>query len=308
MKRFLLFLLLTPLSVIANKVLIITYSCNQPAYIEMQHKTFQRFLQDENYEFVVFNDARTSDMENRINAMCRQCGVRVFKVPQDIHTRAYLPRLPGDDFNAANIRHVNCIQYSLNAIGYDHDDILFIVDSDMFLIRPFSITEYMHDKDIAAYIKRTGGDACYLWPGLCFLNMGKLPDKRSLNFNCGKVNNILADSGGWTNFYLTNHPDLRVFRINSLFSHQLFLGDDHCRRQGDTFDAVPAASRRTFYLDLGFMEHEIRFLLKQPETFEFYLDFHFLHYRGGSTDFTKTPGYHANKWSMFTEFINQAMQ
>ena len=306
MQRFLLFILLMPFTSF-TKVLIITHSCNQPAFIETQHKTFQKFLYDD-YEFVVFNDARTDNMEDRINTMCARYDLRVFRVPQEIHLQPYLYRLPEDDFNAANVRHVNCIQYSLNTIGYDHDDIVLLIDSDMFLTRPFSITEYMRDKDIAAFIKRTAGWAHYLWPGLCFLNMSELPDRKTLNFNCGRINNILADSGGWTHFYLMNHPELKVSRINSLFSHQLFLGDSHFNRSGDSFTSVPEAVRVTFYLDLGFTDNEIRFLLKQPDTFEFYLDLHFLHYRGGSTDVTQTEGYHANKWRIFTDFVNEAMQ
>jgi len=307
MKRFLLLLLLIMPLTTAAKVLIITYSCNQPVFIETQYKTFKKFLHDD-YEFVIFNDARSAAMESRINAMCASCGLRVFRVPQEIHARPYLYRLPEDDFNAANVRHVNCIQYSLNVLGFEHDDVLLLIDSDMFLMRPFSITEYMQDKDIAAFMKRTAGWAVYLWPGLCFLNMGKLPDKKSLNFNCGRINNILADSGGWTHFYLMNHQNLRVSRISSLFSHQLFLGDTHFNRKADSFTSVPEAVRTTFYLDLGFTDNEIRFLLQQPDTFEFYLDLHFLHYRGGSTDVTQTEGYHAHKWRIFTEFINEAMQ
>ena len=37
------------------KVLIYTYAYNRPDFIEIQHKTFQKFLKDD-YEFVVFDD------------------------------------------------------------------------------------------------------------------------------------------------------------------------------------------------------------------------------------------------------------
>lgn len=306
MKYAALLFFLMPVSICA-KVLIITYSCNSPHFIEMQDKTFKRFLNDD-YEFVVFNDARRENIKQQIDDMCNQLGIRVFRIPQEIHNRPYLPRQAGDNLQGASERHVNCIQYSLDTLGFNHDDIVFLLDSDMFLIRPFSITEYMKDKDIASFIKRNATGIHYLWPGICFLNMSNLPDKRSLNFNCGRMNNWPTDSGGWTYYYLTKYPQLRVSDINSLFSHQLFLGDSHFRRSADSFEAVPKEIRTTVYIHWGFNDNEIKFLLKQPDTFEFYLDHHFIHYRGGSTDTTQGQTYHTNKWNIFTEFINEALK
>ena len=39
-----------------TKVLIFTYSYNKPEFIELQYKTFKKFLLDD-HELIVFNDA-----------------------------------------------------------------------------------------------------------------------------------------------------------------------------------------------------------------------------------------------------------
>ena len=301
MKRIIsLVLFLLPLS-IAAKVLLITHSYNRPDFIEIQHQTFKKLLHDD-YELVVFNDAPDHTMMNRISAMCARYDIRCIRIPQEIHTRPYLPRVPHDNLQQTNIRHANCVQYSLDTIGFDHDGIVFILDSDMFLIRPFSISEYMKDKDIAAFIKRAPNSVYCLCPALCILSMNKLPHKQTLNFNCGTINGSPADSGGWTYYYLIKHPEVTVKQVDVLYSHQLLLEDKHINQPAN--NSVPDNSKIAFYTNLGFNDHEINFLLKKPDTFEFYLDHYFLHYRDGSNDTHQSPHYHTHKFQVFSEFIN----
>lgn len=303
MKKLLLLLLVTVIS--EAKVLFITHSYNRPEFIEMQHKTFKKFMLDD-YEYVVFNDARDENFMQKINATCAQNNIRCIRIPQDIHTRPYLPRNPGDNLQQANIRHANCVQYSLDALGFDHDGIVCILDSDMFLIRSISLESYMADKDIASFMKRAPSKIFCLCPAFCILNMKTLPDKKSLNFNTGKIHGWPVDSGGFTYFYLINHPELRVKSASSLYSHQLFLGDTHLNRLAD--HSIPKEVKAAFYENIGFNDNEITFLLKKPDTFEFYLDNNFLHYRDGSNDTRQTPQYHTQKFQVFSEFINIILQ
>ena len=64
-----LFTLFFSLPIYSEKVLIFTYSYNRPDFIEIQEKTFKKFLKDD-YEFVVFNDARYPDMQAKIRNTC----------------------------------------------------------------------------------------------------------------------------------------------------------------------------------------------------------------------------------------------
>jgi len=147
----------------SDKILIITHSYCRPDFIEWQDKTFRKFIKDK-YEFVVFNDAAEEGMAQQIDAMCNNLAIQSIRVPQEIHTRPYLPRLPHESMQAANVRHATCVQYSLDVLGFDRDGIVCIIDSDMFFIRPFSISEYMKDAEIAAFIRTGIIIACIIYP------------------------------------------------------------------------------------------------------------------------------------------------
>lgn len=287
---------------LAEKVLIITHSYCRPDFIEMQDRAFKALLQDD-YEYVVFNDAQNDDMARQIAAMCQKLTIRCIRIPQTIHTQPYLPRLPHESLQAANVRHANCVQFSLDKLGFDHDGIVFIIDSDMLPTKLFSISRYMEDKDIAAFIKYAPNGVYCLCPAMCMLYMNRLPDKRTLNFNTGIINGSPADSGGWTYYYLTAHPEVRLTRMTTLYSHQLFLGDKHINRQADV--GIPKEVKKAFYRSLGFNDIEMRFLLKEPDTFEYYLDNYFVHYRGGSTD--KHEMANNRKLQIFTEFLDETI-
>lgn len=285
---------------LSAKVLIITHSAARPDFIEMQYKTFKKFLLDD-YEFVVFNDASNEQTMQQINNLCKQYGIKCFRVPQEIHTRPYLTREAGDNLQRADYRHANCIKYSFDILGYNHDGIVLLIDSDAFLIRPFSISKFMVDKDIAAPIRRGHYGVYYLSPIVCFFNMSQLPEKDLINFNSGHINGSVVDTGGWTNKYLLKHAELRIAKLNFTFCHQLFLEDNHLNKSADP---VADDVKTAFYLNAGFNEKEIKFLLKKPSTFEFYLDNKFLHYRGGSTDHLKA----IKKYQIFSDFINDILQ
>lgn len=279
-------------------VLIITHCYTRPDFIVVQKKLFEKFLSD-NYEYVVFNDASTPEMASSIQEVCDQQNLLCIRVPQEIHKLPYLPRLPKEPWNGANVRHANCVQFSLDVLGFDHQGIVYIIDSDMFLIRPMSISDYMNDKDIAAFTKTAPHGVFCLCPALCLLNMKKLPEIKSINFNCGRVNGSIVDSGGWSHYYLAAHPELVVTSVSTLYSHQLFLADTHVHKVANT--TLSDLEKSVAYSKLGFNEAEIRFLLKKPHTFEFYLDNMFLHFRGGST--LDLHEQHKNR--IFSEFLSE---
>jgi len=105
MKYFILLSLLTPLYAV-DHVLIITHVHNRWDFIALQHETFKKFLRDD-YEYVVFNDAPDQEMMEEINSICACYNIRCIQVPQEIHTRPYLPRKPDDWLQQNNHRHLD---------------------------------------------------------------------------------------------------------------------------------------------------------------------------------------------------------
>lgn len=181
----------------ASTVLIMTQAYNRPDFIEWQYKTLKKFLKDD-FEYVVFNDARDINLRKQITQACSEWGINHCYVPQDIHKGT-----------SASSRHAEVIQFSLNYFGYPYNGLVWIIDCDLFLIKKFSIVQYMQEYDIASY-KQERADYIYLWPGIVCLNVKTLPHKETLNWAPVTINGISLDTGGYTYYYLKNNPEVCV--------------------------------------------------------------------------------------------------
>lgn len=280
------------------KILMITHAFNRPDFIDLQIQTFEAFLEDE-YELVVFNDANDSSMEQAINLMCERHGIRVFRVPQHLHFR------PGRE--SAGHRHMDGVQYALDLIGYDYNGIVALIDSDAFLIKPFSIERYMSGKDIAGKIEgRTNGSirVRHLSPVLAFMDMRTLPNKRSFTFEGGYIHGLACDVGAHTYYYLKNNPNVSADFFQSLrvFFLKLGIGCHQCSN-------FSCAECVWHLIDKGFDDSMIQFVQECPDdNMEFVLNHHFMHYRCGSNWNHKPSAYHQQKTNALYAFINNVLQ
>lgn len=153
-----------------KEALIFTYAYNRPEFIALQNKCFKKFLK-EDFDFVVFNDARDVKDETAIQNECSKLGIQCIRIPQEIHNKPYLQRFPGEDFNHHSVRNSNVVQYSLDHYGFSHKGYLLLFDSDVFLINPFSITDFMQDCSLAGRLQvknKNNISINYLWIGIFF--------------------------------------------------------------------------------------------------------------------------------------------
>jgi len=266
----------------SQNLLIMTYSFNRPDFIEVQDKTFKKFLKDD-YTFIVFNDAPQEEVSNRIIETCNRLNLRCIRIPQAIHNAPYLERWPGEDYNHPSVRCSNVVQYSLNTLGFDHDGIAMIIDSDMFLVKEFCVQEFLNGFDIAGVLQ--GREHVeYLWIGLVLLNMHTLPDRKTISFNCGKVDGVPVDAGGQTYHYLKNHPEIMKKTIdNHYYSPDFIVSED---------------------------THEnVKFLFSHEcKGFEFLLNNSFFHYRAGTNWNYESKEYHEKKTAAFNAFIEKCLR
>lgn len=264
------------------KVLVMTHAYKRPDFIPIQEKTFRKFLKDD-YEFVVFNDARETVIFDEINRVCKNLGIRCITIPQEIHARPYLYREPEESYFHPCVTCANVVQYSLDILGFNHNGYVMIVDSDLFLIRNFSIKEYLENYDISG-LAQNRGHVHYLWNGILFFNMNTLPCKNELSFNCGKIEGESCDVGGYTYYYFKNHPEVRLKGVNN------HVDVGVCMRYGTT-NSHP-------FLQLLIDENI-------PES-EFFLNFTFFHYRAGGNWNYRSNEYHDHKTSALHKLIDLA--
>jgi hypothetical protein len=275
------------------KVLLITHSYNRPDFIELHVKTFKHFLKDE-YEYVVFNDASNQGMKQQIEDTCKKLNIRHFRIPQEIHHRPS----PGH-------RHMDGIQYAFDQIGYDFDGIVALVDSDLFLLKPFSIEKYLEGYDIAGELQnRKNGKIIvnYLSPALAFMDMRKLPNKRTLSFEGGYVEGLACDVGAHTYYYFNNNPSVKPKYINVIHIGAMKIVSNcaHCSN-GSCPTCIELLIKHKF------TDRYIKFIQNVDDNIEFFLDHSFLHYRSGSNWNNQSSAYHNAKTLALNNFITDMM-
>lgn len=299
------FLLLCRVGVFAEKVLIITSAYNRPDFIEIQYHTLNKFLQDD-YEFVVFNDANDPSLRSAIKNMSTYLGIRCINIPQSIHELPYLERWPGEGFHNPAVRNANVVQYALNHLGFAHNGIVAILDSDIFLVRPFSIKEFLKGYDLGGVLQgysRNGIEIPYLWIGIAFLDMERLPDKEQINFNCGKIKGVPVDAGGYTYHYLRKHPELKIKYFSAFHS-----ATPSCSACKSIQEHYPCSHNRETFLRSGLDENQVNFLQAGLENVEFFIQGTFFHYRGGTNWDHKTRKFHENKTRLFNAYIQKILE
>jgi hypothetical protein len=179
------------------KVKIYTIAYNRPEFIPLQQMTFLKFLKDD-FEYIVINSAVTESNDLEIKETCKQLGIMYI----DCDTEK---RRLGDA----------AYQWTFdNYMKYDANTIVALLDSDMFMISEFSISDYMNGYDVAG-IPESRGYVSYLHPRLTFFNMDTLPNKDDMNLFGGNVEGFITDIGGHLYYWLENNKGLRVRKILS---------------------------------------------------------------------------------------------
>jgi hypothetical protein len=136
--------------------------------------------------------------------------------------------------------------------------------------------------------------------------MKTLPNKKKINFNCGKIENIPADVGAYMHYYLQEHPELRV----QYFHPRYFAADSTahlCPACKETMNFV-CAHNTEILKQKGCSPDAIKLLHSGMINIEFILNENFLHYRGGGNWDYKSELYHANKTKLLNQFIDELLQ
>lgn len=278
-------------ALIFSKTLVFTTAFNRPDFIELQHRLFEKFLEDE-YEFLVVNDANTIINRTAIEEKCNALGIECLNVPQRIHNLPYLPRNPNDpcNKNSPNVRHCTAAQWAWDTYFSHREDPVMIIDSDMFLIRPFSIAKHLEGTHLSGVSWGTNDQITnepysYLWLALIMFNNSLLPDRYSISFNCGIIpdTNCICDSGGMTGKYIQRFKEqLNIKYLDTLFGYQFYCPYRYAPESIQNFSNIsPETIAQNLYAK-GFTEDEIQLALDRPYTIELLGNNHFLHYRAGT--------------------------
>lgn len=260
----------------------------------------------DDYEFIVFNDGSSEHDARAIAAICASLGIRCIRIPQEIHDRPYLFRLAREGWHSPCVRCANVVQYSLNEYGFKHDDLVMIIDSDMFLIKDFCVRDFLQGCALAGLDQERAGYH-YLWNGLVFMDVKRLPEKETLNFNCGELFGVPVDVGGQTYYYMRAHPEVKVRYFDEI--NLIDLRCQACQSEplhgsaGRIFQRIcthnaPLLERRSFD------PATISFIQQNIYNSQFLVDNSFFHYRSG-TNWDGQPSHvHAARTRVLLSYLD----
>jgi hypothetical protein len=266
-----------------EKVQIITTVSAWPEALEAQSKLLNEFSKD-SFHFVALIDTSAtpnpwnlwdSTLRSRAQSIAGEFCDEVILMPEELHiNRKQL--FPGTKVLKArnsNERASDVLQYAFREKIVNSNRYSFIIDSDMFPVAPFSISESLRDLSIRGVLQyrsgRFGRYAEYYWNGIMMFHPSKLDFLEEYSFDCGKVNGLRVDTGGQSHWWIKKVKDSgnqkSLGGINHLASLDWTLQD--------AGDVLPKSIR-------SFVETDDRNVGKRLYT-EMY-DGKFLHFRAGS--------------------------
>lgn len=285
----------------SEKVLIFTYSYNRPDFIEIQSNTFKKFLKDD-YEFVVFNDATDPSLYREIHQTCQKLDIACIDIPQMIHRS-----------NQPSDRNGAVVDFSLKNLGFAHQGIVALFDSDLFLVKNFSIKDFMHGFLLGGVPQDRSNRGIvidYLWVGLVFLDMEKLPNKETISFSPGLIHDVATDTGGFSHYYLAQNRTVPVRYFNQAtvgeaYHHLQNLTCADCKIAGSTpcEHAIEKIKAEGLFDD-----HQIQYIINShPTRSHFVIDSNFLHYSAGSNWNGESQEFHNKKTKILLDYIHSIL-
>lgn len=247
----------------------------------------------DDYEMIVFNDADDPEHEKAFVDLCAANDIPCVRFEQVWHAidplNQYIKECvenpdnhswfifdleegkltPQSISKQASIRHNHVIQYALDHFGYDHDDIVVLLDHDLFPIKPFSVRALLTDVPIIGIDSNFCTNAHYLWVPFIAFDPKRLPDIQQLKFHCDVIDHLFCDSGSASHHYLQAHPDIPYRMYRRCYDREFYH--------------LPIPELKAF----GFSREEVQLIksMPWPGCIEFYVDYQFIHYGTGSADF-----------------------
>jgi len=174
---------------------VLTAVVNNPIFIQIQYYTLKKYMKCD-YEFIVFNDAKTFPdycnggdirIKNNIEEVCKKLGIKCINIPNNHHKKKLDYSLrASDSFNF------------ILSFQKQYPDKYLLLDSDMFLIDDFDLSDYENYDSSVVLQSRNNGIINYIWNGLYYFDINKMKNIDLLNWDC----TYGCDTGGMTQQWL----------------------------------------------------------------------------------------------------------
>jgi hypothetical protein len=172
-------------------------------FLPWQIKGFQTFCLDVDWEFVVFNNAiHRPEVHAEIEEIAARNRIRSITVPENVWDRTN-----------PSLAHKETLKWAWHSfVLKEQSAIASFIDFDLFLVAPFKAESYLTDCELAGWFLQNQ-HIRYLWPGLMFFDIQRLPEPETIDFDRGVIEGVRTDVGGAFHRYLKKHSQLKVKNI-----------------------------------------------------------------------------------------------
>jgi len=193
---------------------VVTAVVNNPVFIQIQYYTLKKYMKCEN-EIIVFNDAKSFPdysnggdvtIKNIIEETCKKLGIQCINIPNKQHIKQ----------KDASARTADSMNFILK-FQEKFPDKYLLLDSDMFLVDNFDLTDY-ENYDCAILLQDRDNFKSYFWNGLYYFDFNKMKNKQLLNWNCIPG----SDTGGMMYNWLLSQ---RQYNDNIYYIKHLLSGN-----------------------------------------------------------------------------------
>jgi hypothetical protein len=186
------------------KISIFSFAVNDKFPIDIVHRQYAKYMK-ENFEFILFNDAFDSNMEQNINTIASHNNIKCVRVPQNIHS-----------IQNPSLEYAATINWAVHNYACNNNcEIIGIVHTDVFPICDVYVSSILGENIIASTTEfRIINEKAitYLYPALTFVNMTRLKNVHELDFGVSPG----LDVGGKTSEFIKNNAGL----VKLLPNHQ----------------------------------------------------------------------------------------
>lgn len=186
---------------------IFTYAHKRPDFIRMQYDSIKKHVKSD-YEYIVFNNAIDSvDQYHEIKKITNELNIRCIDITVDgsVLNNLLDGTIINNHYTTPNVACSYPLLWTFNKYLTNEEKIC-IIDSDMFFIDDINFDDLLSNND-CVYIPqyRSNNSIKYMWNAFICLNFKLNPSLRDLDWNCGRINGVAVDVGGYThNYLLTN--------------------------------------------------------------------------------------------------------
>ena len=198
---------------------IVTAVVNNPVFIEIQYYTLQKYMKCD-YEFIVFNDAKSFpdysnggdiSINNSIQELCKKLNIQCINIPN-------LHHITQQD---AALRCADSMNFILEYQKRNQDKYL-LLDSDMFLVDNFDLSEYEKYNCAIVLQSRNNFQTNYFWNGIYYFDFNKMNNLQLLNWNCKPGCDVGGMMEQWLYTQTKNIPNTDEIR----HTNKVFHNDD----------------------------------------------------------------------------------